>query len=70
MASADIVLAPVSGGRDTSGLEGPLRDALAKQGYRVDGEPPPGGPALGDTDGLPSPGALYALRGVWRGVVG
>ena len=70
VASADIVLAPVSGGRDASGLEGPLRDALAEQGYRVDGEPPPGGPALGDTDGLPSPGALYALRGVWRGVVG
>jgi hypothetical protein len=70
VASADIVLAPVAGGRNASGLEDPLRDALAEHGYRVDGDPPAGAPALEDTDGLPSPGALYALRDVWSGVVG
>ena len=39
-----------------------LRDALADQGYRVEGaDAPAGAPALGPTDGLPSAGALDAL---------
>jgi hypothetical protein len=70
VATADVVLTPVAGGRNPSGLEDDLRDALADRGYRVDGEPAPAGaPALGDTDGLPSAGALYAIRGLWAGVV-
>jgi hypothetical protein len=70
VATADIVLVPVAGGRDPSSIEDELRDALAAAGYRVDGEAPPAGaPALPDTDGLPSAGALDALRGLWAGVM-
>ena len=70
VATADVVLTPVAGGRNPSGLEDDLRDALADHGYRVDGSTAPAGaPALGDTDGLPSAGALYAIRGLWAGVV-
>ena len=62
VATADVVLTPVAGGRNPSGLEDDLRDALADHGYRVDGSTAPAGaPALGDTDGLPSAGALYAI---------
>jgi hypothetical protein len=68
--SADVVLTPVAGGRDPSDLEPDLRDALADRGYRVEGaDAPAGAPALGPTDGLPSAGALDALRGLWAGVV-
>ena len=70
MATADVVLTPVAGGRDPSDLEPDLRDALADRGYRVEGaDAPAGAPALGPTDGLPSAGALDALRGLWAGVV-
>ncbi len=70
VATADVVLTPVAGGRDPSDLEPDLRDALADRGYRVEGaDAPAGAPALGPTDGLPSAGALDALRGLWAGVV-
>jgi hypothetical protein len=68
--TADVVLTPVAGGRDPSDLEAGLRDALADQGYRVeDAAAPAGAPPLGPTDGLPSAGALDALRSLWAGVV-
>jgi len=71
VATADVVLAPV-GDADLGDLAGDLRDALADAGFRVGGDPLPGAagaPDLPDTDGLPSPGALIALRDYWEDVV-
>jgi hypothetical protein len=68
VATADVVLAPVAGGRNATGLEEDLTEALIAAGYRTDGNAPPGAPALPETDGLPTPGALDALRGLWEGV--
>ena len=64
VATADVVLTPVAGGRDPSDLEPDLRDALADRGYRVEGaDVPAGAPALGPTDGLPSAGAARRAPG-------
>lgn len=71
VATADVVLVPV-GEAHPGDLAGDLRDALADAGFRVGGDPPPGAggaPGLPDTDGLPSPGALIALRDYWEDVV-
>jgi hypothetical protein len=71
VATADVVLARV-GEADPGDLAGDLRDALAAAGFRVAGDPPPGAggaPAMPDTDGLPSSGALIALRDYWEDVV-
>ena len=68
VATADVLLAPVAGGRDATGLEDDLTEALITAGYRVDGNAPPGAPVLPESDGLPAPGALDALRGLWERV--
>jgi hypothetical protein len=69
VATADVVLVPVTDGRNPAGLEAQLRDVLADAGFRVDGGGPDGAPDLGDTDGLPSAGALFAIQQLWAGVV-
>lgn len=70
VATADVVLA-TTGGRTGRLLDALLagtggRRALAGGGWRVDGEPPAGGPrsgvALPPTANLPGPGVLEALR--------
>ncbi|MGQ0826132.1 MAG: hypothetical protein ACT4OX_14065 [Actinomycetota bacterium] len=66
VATADVVLAPVGGAGDAGALNDPLRDALLDAGYRADDA---GDPPLPATDGLPAPGALDALRGLWEEVV-
>jgi hypothetical protein len=77
VATVDVVFAPVHN-RD-SDLEDIVtgdagRTALARAGFRVDGEDPtegvPNTPALPDRSNLPSSGALEALLQTWREVTG
>ena len=71
VATADVVLAPVAGSRVTPTLRdlvaGQGARALAKTGWRVEGEDPAAGVDasvdLPPTNGLPTSGALEALRG-------
>jgi hypothetical protein len=70
VATADVVLAPVAGSRVTRLLRdlvaGAGGRALARNGWRVDGEAPVAGidlsVVLPAADGLPKPGVLEALR--------
>jgi hypothetical protein len=79
VATADVVYAPVTGAdgadelRDlVTGDDG--RAALARAGWRVDGEPRAPGvrdvPRLPATDELPDAGSLEALLDTWREVTG
>jgi len=76
VASLDVVFAPVldrdSDLRDTVTGDGP--GALARAGFRVDGEDRakgvPDRPALPSKSNLPSPGSLEALLQTWREVTG
>ena len=73
MATADVVLATVGGGGETSSLRELVRGdggraALGDTGWRVGSGHRPDLPALPATSGLPSPGFLDALRGRWREV--
>jgi len=78
--TADVVLTAVAAGPrkdDAEGLagNGDLAAALARQGWRVPGQPAARGvrdtPALPRSSGLPSdPGALVALQETWGGVPG
>jgi len=77
VATADVVFAPVES-RDTdvrdtvTGDDG--RAALAKAGFRVDGEDRapgvPDKPALPNKSGLPDAGSLEALLTTWEGITG
>ena len=70
VATADVVLTPVAGGREPFGAgRRPARRARRPRLSRRRFDRARRGPALGDTDGLPSAGALYAIRGLWAGVV-
>ena len=73
--TADVVFVPVLDSRSASRLGdratgAEARAALAEAGWRVEGEDPapgvPDSPPLPDGDGLPSPGALDALRALWE----
>ncbi len=75
MATADVVLASVagaSGGERLARIVGgdPGLDALSAAGWRVPNRVPPAGikpeVALPPDSGLPSPGAIDALRDIWE----
>jgi hypothetical protein len=70
VATADVVLAPVHEGRSTNKQQDALRVALKQAGFRTPGGNAPTDPPLPATNGLPSAGALDALRGYWKEVVG
>ena len=71
--SADVTLTPAAGGDAGDVLDAlggaAVGAALARDGWRVAGQPTAagvgGGPALGDASGLPSAGALEYLRQRW-----
>ena len=74
--TADVVFAPIAD-EDAEDLVDRVtgadaRRALAAAGWRVDGEDPapgvPHAPAMPDGNGLPSAGAIDALRSVWEEV--
>ncbi len=72
MVTADVVLVPVHGSNDDVAklaTSDDLRDALTKHGWRVAGEPLASSAdpnlVLADTDGLPAPGVVEALRNKW-----
>ncbi|MBI2703832.1 MAG: hypothetical protein HYX32_00865 [Actinobacteria bacterium] len=76
MATADVVLAPISGsepgGRLRDVLESePSARALAQNGWRVNGQPLAAGlkpdVTLPDSSGLPRAGVLQALASAWQG---
>lgn len=76
MVSAEVTLTPAAGGDagdllDALGGDG-VGAALARDGWRVAGQPPAagigGGPPAGDSPGLPSAGALEYLRQRWEAV--
>ena len=77
VASADVVFAPVEGAREATALQERVtgnsgKAALARAGWRVDGEPRARGiptqPPLAGRSNLPSAGALEALLDVWQEV--
>ena len=77
VATADIVYAPVAGAAGADDLRDLVtgddgRRALARSGWRVDGEPHapgvPDAPALPKVDNLPDAGSLQALLDTWREV--
>ena len=77
VASADVVFAPVDGAREATALHDRVtgsegRAALARAGWRVDGEPRargiPARPPLAGRSNLPGAGALEALLDVWQEV--
>lgn len=72
MTTADVQLVPRVGIGVDDALDrldmGRLRDALAGQGWRIDGDAPDGAggaPALPETANLPGPGVLNALKDLW-----
>lgn len=76
LATADIVLAPISGSDPGGRLKNVLESedaarALAEKGWRVNGQPLASGLAstatLPESAGLPRPGALQALATAWQG---
>ncbi|MBK9181044.1 MAG: substrate-binding domain-containing protein [Acidimicrobiales bacterium] len=78
VATADVVLGLPAGRRPAERLASLVRGpdgaaALAASGWRVDGQPAapgiPDQPPLPADDGLPSAGALAALRQLWQEVV-
>jgi hypothetical protein len=79
VATADVVYVPVNDADGADDLSDVLtgddgRAALARDGWRVDGEPHaegvPDRPALGPRDNLPDAGSLQALLETWREVTG
>jgi Bacterial extracellular solute-binding protein len=79
IATVDLVFVGVKGAHGVDDLRDAVtgddgRAALAKAGWRVDGEPRPTGfadaPELPKTSNLPDGGALEALLQVWREVTG
>jgi hypothetical protein len=79
VATADVVYAPVEGAAGADDLHDLVtgddgRAALARAGWRVDGEPRAAGvrgtPKLSDGDHLPDAGSLQALLETWREVTG
>jgi len=79
VASADVVYVPIAGAPGAGELGdiltgGDGRAALARAGWRVDGEPRatgvPAKPALPARPNLPSAGSLEALLETWREVTG
>jgi hypothetical protein len=79
VASADVVYAPITGGSGGDDLRDLLtgddgRAALARAGWRVDGEPRAKGvrstPVLPARPNLPTAGSLEALLETWREVTG
>ena len=79
VATADVVYTPVEGAPGADELQDLVtgddgRAALARAGWRVDGEPHargvPDTPRLPDRDNLPDAGSLQALLETWREVTG
>jgi hypothetical protein len=79
VATADVVYTPVEGAAGAGDLRDLVtgedgRAALARAGWRVDGEPRARGvkgvPTLGESDELPDAGSLQALLQTWREVTG